>query len=404
MFEKSVRKIVATVMSVLVLFFAATITLIYVLNYADMKRQSEERLERYVATYSLFDDSNGFFEPERKEQINERPFGYEFAFFYSVAFSENGDKIKTDGVKAGVVSETEITEKAKSVLVGNETSGTTGTLSFRVERKQGYTLVAFIDNSMMKGNLSVLLKYMLIVGGAAVVLFAIASYFIARKIVKPLKENDEKQKRFVSDAGHELKTPVSVINANAELLKREIGDNQWLSNIKYENERMSALIKDLLDLSRAESAAVVSQSVDMTRLVLGEILPFESVAFDKGLTIKEEIEEGVETYGNPTQLKQLVSILLDNAVRHGDGGEITVSLKKYKKNAVLYVENRGKEIPKEYADKIFERFYRMDESRSEGNHYGLGLAIAKAIADAHNGKISVKCENGKVRFTAVFGL
>ena len=413
MFKKSVRKIVATVMSVLVAFFAATITLIYVLNYADMKKRSSDSLIRYVTSYTLGDGYDFIPTPlinedapsvdGKNDKPSDKPLGYEFAVFYSVAFSQSGEVIKVNNFKTEIMTDDVLTEKARTVLASGKNEGSVDSLSYMVAEKQGYTLVAFIDNSMMKGDLSVLLKIMLIVGGTAVFIFFFVSYFIAKKIVAPLQENDERQKRFVSDAGHELKTPVSVISANAEILSRELGDNKWLDNIKYENGRMSELIKDLLDLSRAENATAALERVDMKRLVVGEILPFESVAFDQGSIIREDLDDGIEINGNPAQLKQLVSILIDNAVRHGDGGEIVVSLKKVKKSVLFYVENDGKAIPKEQTDKIFERFYRADESRTDdGNHYGLGLAIAKAIVKAHRGDIGVKCENGKVRFFVVF--
>lgn len=410
MFNQSVKKIVATVVVALVLFFGATVSVIYFSSYADMKRQSEERLNHYVDKYEPYFDDDEYDErfppiPEedRKEPPFDEPRDYELSTFYSVAFSESGEILVVDNGKPEVISVAELTERATAILRGGKNSGADGSLSFVVAQKEDYILVAFIDDSIMKGNMNVLLKYILIVGGAGIVLFFGLSVVIAKRIVKPLKENDEKQKQFVSDAGHELKTPVSVINANAELLSREIGENQWLENIKYENEKMSALIKDLLDLSRAENVKAVFGKLDFSRLVIGETLPFEIVAFDKSLNIEQDIDEGVEIYGNTTQLKQLVSILLDNAIRHGEGGEIRISLKKNKKNIVLSVENSGKEISEKQADKLFERFYRGDQSRTDdGNHYGLGLAIAKAVSEAHNGKIGVKCQDKRVKFFVVF--
>ena len=216
-----------------------------------------------------------------------------------------------------------------------------------------------------------------------------------------MEENDQRQKQFVSDAGHELKTPVSVISTNAELLFRQLGANEWLDNIRYENERMRDLVTQLLDLSRAENAHVQMEELDLSRLITGEALPFESVAFENGLSIRSEIDDGITLQGNRTQLSQLVSILLDNAIRHADGGNVIgLSLCRHGRYAVLAVENSGKEIPQEQQARLFERFYRLDEVRNgEGKHYGLGLAIAKTIAEAHSGSISVECKNRKVKFT-----
>ena len=185
-----------------------------------------------------------------------------------------------------------------------------------MEDKGDYTLVAFLDNTVVLENVETLISYTLIFGTAALVALFFLARYLAGKIVSPLEESYLSQRQFISDAGHELKTPVAVINANLELLSREIGENQWLSNIQYENERMSALVIQLLELVRAENVTPQMESLDLSRLVYGETLPFETVAYEKGLTLNSEIAENVCVSGNSTQLKQLVSILIDNAVRH----------------------------------------------------------------------------------------
>ena len=247
-----------------------------------------------------------------------------------------------------------------------------------------------------------MISYTLVFGTAALVVLFFLARYLAGKIVSPLEESYLSQRQFISDAGHELKTPVAVINANLELLSREIGGNQWLSNIQYENERMSALVIQLLELARAENVTPQMESLDLSRLVYGETLPFESVAYEKGLTLNSEISENVCASGNSTQLKQLVSILIDNAVRHSSrGNEVRITLRKEKGHALLSVMNDGEEIPPEQQKHLFERFYRTDEARTgEDGHYGLGLAIARAIVTAHKGTIAVRCHHGKVEFTA----
>ena len=194
----------------------------------------------------------------------------------------------------------------------------------------------------MLENVETLISYTLVFGGAALVILFFLSRYLAGKIVSPLEESYLSQRQFISDAGHELKTPVAVINANLELLSREIGGNQWLSNIQYENERMSALVIQLLELARAENVTPQMESLDLSRLVYGETLPFESVAYEKGLTLNSEISENVCVSGNSTQLKQLVSILIDNAVRHSSrGNEVRITLRKEKGHALLSVMNDG---------------------------------------------------------------
>ena len=214
-----------------------------------------------------------------------------------------------------------------------------------------------------------------------------------------MEENYKRQKQFVSDAGHELKTPVAVVNANVELLSREIGENQWLSNIQYENERMSGLISQLLELARTENVKVPMETLDFSHLVLGEALPFETVAYENGLQLETDIAEGILLCGNDLQLKQLASILIDNAIRHSANGKaVVLRLRKEKNHAVFSVVNDGEQIPPEQQKHLFDRFYRGDESRTDDRHYGLGLAIAKAIAGSHHGTIQVLCARGKVEF------
>ena len=231
-------------------------------------------------------------------------------------------------------------------------------------------------------------------------MFFFLSGYLAKRIVNPLEESYQKQKQFISDAGHELKTPISVVSANAELLSREIGDSQWLQNILYENERMGMLVGQLLDLARTENVTAQMEHVDLSHLVDGEVLPFESVAFEKGLVLNSHIENDIGVIGNSTQLKQIVSILIDNAIRHSKGGgEVKLTLTKERSFAKLSVINRGDEIPEGQRNQIFERFYRIDTVRNgEDKHYGLGLAIAKAITTAHKGRIEVHCFNGFVEF------
>ena len=158
----------------------------------------------------------------------------------------------------------------------------------------------------------------------------------------------------------------------------------------------------LLELARTENVAPQFENLDLSRLVYGETLPFETVAYESGLCLTSDIEEGIHVYGNSVQLKQLTSILLDNAIRHSsDGKEILIRLYKEKASAVLSVVNYGQEIPTDQRQYLFERFYRTDAARAgDVNNYGLGLAIAKAIVDAHKGSIGVLCYDGKVEFFA----
>ena len=400
MFKKSRRKIVAAILSVLVLVICGTFGIIYLASYVQMTNENRELLRQYVDSYGFPEEPGEEKIKRDRETMPKEPPMLELSTFYSVAISDSGEVLKIDTADVSVLSEDILEDLAREIMESGSTDGVRNNLIYQMADKGSYTLVAFLDNTVMLENISTLVNYTLMFGGAAlVVLFFLARYFAA-KIVAPLEESYIRQKQFISDAGHELKTPVAVVNANLELLSREIGENQWLSNIQYENERMSALILQLLELARTENVVPQMEKIDFSRLVFGETLPFESVAYERGISLNSDIADDIKLQGNSVQLRQLVSILIDNALRHsGRGSEVCVILKKERNHVLLSVVNEGEEIPPEQRKHLFERFYRTDASRAgEERHYGLGLAIAKAITLAHKGTIDVRCHDGKIEF------
>ena len=370
----------------------------------------ERHAQMYVLTEHLQNDRMDhlppvWMEPLPKKDHGSKPFGpaFQLSTFYSVAVADNGEILVTDMGDREVYDKETLEKYASDILKNDKGKGTKGSLVYLVVPKKGYTLVAFMDNTVIQKSMTTLFRYTLMFGSVSLVVIFFLSRYLAKKIVDPLEKSYLKQKQFISDAGHELKTPVSVVNANAELLQRQIGENGWLANIQYENERMGKLVGQLLELARAEDVKPQMEYLNFSRLVAGGVLPFESIAFENGLLLNTQIAEDVTLRGNQTQLSQLVSILVDNAIRHGHGGkEIQIRLTHNRSLAVLAVINAGEAIPPEKMEQLFERFYRADEARnSEDNHYGLGLAIAKAIVEAHKGKIEAHCYDGLIEFRAM---
>ncbi len=405
MFEKSRRKIVAAIMSVLLLLFLGTLGVIYNSSYHEVLERNFGMLEHYAQLYFLERQPGEMELPgENNPAANEPPLGdtpaFQLSTFYSVAVSGGGNILAIDN-PAGVYENALLAETAAEIIKHQRTQGISGRLIYLVKEKGGYMLVAFMDNTIIGESMSTLFRYTLAFGSVTIVLLFFAAVYLAKRIVLPMEEAYEKQKQFISDAGHELKTPISVISANAELLQREIGENPWLSNIQYENERMGVLVTQLLELARTENVTLQMETVDFSRLVGGESLPFESIVFEENLMLDCKIEDYLYVKGSSAQLKQLTAILLDNAIRHCQAeGKIILILKAERNGAVLSVINDGEEIPSDKQKQIFERFYRGDFARTDsGGHYGLGLAIAKAIVTAHKGKIEVLCQDGKVEFT-----
>lgn len=236
---------------------------------------------------------------------------------------------------------------------------------------------------------------------AFVMLIAIffISKFFANRSIKPIKETFERQKQFIADASHELKTPLAVINTNAEVLLANSEDtiknqSKWINYIKSETERMTKLTNDLLYLAQADHSDVklISTDFDLSETIEDVIMTMEAPIFENNMVLDYDIDPNIICHGNSEQIKQVVMILLDNALKYtNDKGKINLTLKKYNNKAIMSVSNTGKGIPAEHLNHLFHRFYRVDKSRSKNSGgYGLGLAIAKSIVEEHSGKVAVK--------------
>lgn len=250
------------------------------------------------------------------------------------------------------------------------------------------------DRKMLKTLLFVSIGMFLLMECMVFVLTKI----LTKRAMKPMQISIEKQQQFISDAGHELKTPLTVISANADILADEIGDNKWLTYIKGQAERMRILVQEMLDLTKiTNSDQHLAQSrFNISSLVENVALPFECQAFEQKKEFHIELEPEVEFFGNTERIRRMVGIFIDNAFKYSnENGTIQVQLKTENGKKVLKIYNTGIGIEKGEEEKIFERFYRSDSSRSKQGGYGLGLAIAKSIADQHGIKIQVVTEPGQ---------
>ena len=403
MFNKTRRRIVLAIVLSLVALMVVTLATIFISNRLAAERENFEMLRTYVERYSLNAQGQGkgsMGSPGGRGPMNDE-YRFRLSTFYSVAFSMDGQVLEVNGGDSGLQSRDELLTLAQGFLDSGRDRGTGGNMAFMVERRESYTLVAMLDMGLTDLSQQTLIRQMLLVGIPALAVLVVLAVLIARRIVRPLEENDARQRQFISDAGHELKTPIAVMSANTELLRRQLGQSEWLDNIEYENGRMKDLVKQLLDLSRAERGDAARERVDFSRLTEGEALPFESLAFEKGRSLESSIRPDIFVAGNPNQLRQLVSILLDNALAHGTGGPIELSLRAERHRAVLEVKNPAEELKKEQLEHLFDRFYRTDQARTDtGGHYGLGLSIARAVAESHGGSIRASWQEGKAVFTA----
>lgn len=256
--------------------------------------------------------------------------------------------------------------------------------------------IYFLDYGPEREMSMQLWRICLWIGLAGMLIILIPVIFLSRWIAKPVQLAFDRQKQFIADASHELKTPLTIITTNAEVLESTLPDNKWLNYILEQSSRMKILINSLLDLARldSDSRKTTFQNFDLSKTVRKTALSFESLAYEYKKKYSWDITDGMTLYGNEESIKQLVTILLDNAFKYSDAkGNITISLTRSAEKKQLLVHNTGKGIDIKDQKHIFERFFRIDSSRSrQSGGYGLGLSIAESIVKNHKGQISIKSD------------
>ncbi len=284
---------------------------------------------------------------------------------------------------------------------GGEFDYTAGYYYLRHTTPDGYSYVV-LDAASSINDFRRTLMWGLIGGLSSWIVFFFLALKLSQMMVKPVNEAFEKQTQFISDASHELKTPIAVIQANADVLKNECGDNKWIEYIITETHRMDKLVKDLLFLSSVNKTSFLPVRLNFSHLVEGAVLPFEALAFERGKRVETKIKDDIYIKGDEGEMEKLISILLSNALKYSyENTPITVTLSDKSRTALLRVRNEGSGVKKEDGDKIFERFYRVDKARSrESGSYGLGLAMARNIAINHRARLTFESEYGKwIEFT-----
>ena len=264
--------------------------------------------------------------------------------------------------------------------------------------------LVFADISSERATLDGLRRTCLLIGGLSFLAFLWVSVLLSKWAVRPVERAWQQQRQFVAAASHELKTPLTVIMTNAELLQDEARRSTFSSSILTMSRQMRALIEQMLELARTDSAEshLVLRPVDLSGLTARSLLPFEPLFFEQGLTLTSQVDEGITVSGDEEALRRVLEILLDNAQKYSSpGGETQVTLHRRGRNhCALTVANQGEPIPPEARRQIFQRFYRADPARSRNGSFGLGLSIAEGIVAQHHGTIDVTCAGGFNRFWA----
>jgi signal transduction histidine kinase len=392
------------------LVFASILVTLNIFMQTTSARQTDRLLEMIIEQDGIVSQPRGSRpggSPSREPGWGVAPEMMRAGRFFYVKYDSAGNVIETHYEMMFDFSDEDAARYASEALGKNKTKGLIDSFQYAAAEKRYGKIIVFAERGIETLMLTQLINISLWVAGGACLIVFVLSLLFSEWAVSPVKAAFEKQRRFISDASHELKTPLTILNANADVLEHEIGENKRLFNIKTQSERMSRLIRDLLTLAKTDDgkAQTVYGEFDISGAVLGTALEFESRAFEENKRYDIDVAEGIVYTGDAGQIKRLVSILIDNAINHSErNGTIQVSLTRGGGgNPVISVHNTGAGISDDEKEKVFDRFYRSDESRSrDTGGYGLGLSIAKSIADAHKGKITIEGAAGKwVKFSVI---
>ncbi len=406
--------IVAAIIAViLVLFFL--IGAINVLNYRSLVSEADITLQILAENRGSFprqmfreQDRPADLQPPPSEERNDGLFtarrggSGELAYqsrYFSAWFTGDGSPSRINLDNLASLTEEEAAALAQSVYAAGKEKGFSGEYRYCRTNVDGETLLLFLNCERELSTFRTFLYASVGISLAGTFAVFLLLLLFSGRIVRPIAESYEKQKRFITDAGHELKTPITIIRADADVLQSELEEeNEWIADIRAQTTRLAELTADLIYLSKMEeeNAALQMQDFSLSELVDETAQSFQSLALSKGKTFSASVAPELHVNGDGKALAKLVSILLDNAMKYStENGTVELRLDQVGRNARLTVRNSTQPMEKGNADRLFERFTREDSSRnSESGGFGLGLAIAKAVAEAHKGRIHAESEDG----------
>ena len=408
MIKKLRHKFIAV--SVLSVFLVLLVIMgaINILNYRRMVDDSDKVLNVLAENNGEFPKRDGgfkhretrgdwFFNELSSDKSPELP--YESRYF-TVRLSPEGSVTSVDTGRIAAVDTDAAREYAEELWAVQECSGFVSNYRYLKKDDCGDTVIIFLDCRSRMDSFRSFLVYSVAVSLAGMIAVAGLVVLLSRMVMKPVQESYEKQKSFITDAGHEIKTPLTIIDADATILEMECGeDNEWINDIRSQVSRLSSLTKDLIYLSRMEEEKPQVHMIDfpLSDVISETAQSFQSLAKVRQKDFIIEVEPMLSICGDEKAITQLVSILLDNALKYSDE-QGTISLRAYSKGRNVFIEvfNTAESVDTSELGRLFDRFYRADKSRnSQTGGYGIGLSIAKAVVEAHRGKISASSADGK---------
>lgn len=323
--------------------------------------------------------------------------------YFSFRVGSDGEIFEQDLDHISAISESEAKAYLERAVETGKSGGTLDGYRFSISRDlhEGGYAAAFLDGRKQKRNLVRVISLTLLTGAACWVLMLLLIITMSRKAIRPVAQNIERQKRFITDAGHELKTPLAIISANADVLELHYGNNKWIGNIRSQTERLGSLTQNLLTLARMDEGKdsdIPAVDFDAGEALLSALGTFREAAEMRSISLRTRITEGIVIHARKDAFLRLSAILFENAVKYAkEGGFIEASLEKSGKYAVICIKNDCETLPEGDLSKLFERFYRADSSRNRSTGgSGIGLSVAQAIVEQENAEISVSGETGNV--------
>lgn len=324
--------------------------------------------------------------------------------YFVLRYQDDGTLVQADLANIASVTEEDITPYLAAAVAHGAGYGSYGSYRYYVTRTgEGRNMAVFLDGYQQLRAVGLVLLWSLAADVVCILLVVVLVVLLSRRAIDPVVRSAEKQKQFITDASHELKTPITVISTCLRVLEMETGKQKWIDKAMAQTEKLTSLVNSLVTLSRMdeEDSPLRMEEFPVSDAVRETAETFVDFAASKGHELRLSITDGLTYRGDEYAVRQLVSILLDNAVKYAlPDSPIEFSLEKVKRGVVLRSSNACEDVAPENAQKLFDRFYRADQSRSSGSGFGIGLSIARSIAEGHHGSIRAIVDDGKIAFTA----
>jgi signal transduction histidine kinase len=327
--------------------------------------------------------------------------------YFSVLFSSDGSVIETNTKGVAAIGKDTAVSYAQQALSGGKDKGMLFYYRFMRSQEENGTRLIFLDCGRQLDSFFSVLRLSIIISLLGLLAVSVLIFIFSSRIVRPISESYEKQRRFITDAGHEIKTPLTIIDADATVLEMDIGENEWLDDIRAQTKRLASLTNDLVFLSRMDEAQAAATMIEfpLSDIVMEAAESFQALAKSQDKTFTVDVAPMLSMTGDQKNIRQLLSVLLDNAFKYSpEGGYVSLNAHKTGKGIELSVENSCGHIDKKKLPHLFDRFYRAEESHnSQTGGYGIGLSIAQAIVASHKGKITATAtDDHSLNITAVF--